>query len=229
VGMPATFSPVIYGEQPLAYQWQLNGLNISGATNVALSIPFANWTNAGTYCVVVSNEFGSVTGSSVVLTVLRSPLWFDTALGGIVVSNDGTHLRLLGLSGVGPVVLFASSNLLAWEPILTNPPVIGALEFTDSEAGRQAWRFYRAAEGAMAGPLRIDVVTPLSQAGDGALPLQVTGLTATGPVIIYASSNLLDWGAVFTNPPTIGPLQYLEESAAGRPQRFYRASEDRSP
>jgi hypothetical protein len=48
-------------------------------------------------------------------------------------------------------------------------------------------------------------------------------------VIIYASSNLLDWSAIFTNPPTIGPLHYLEAPVTGQPVRFYRASEDRWP
>ena len=65
-------------------------------------------------------------------------------------SNDGTHLRVLGASGVGPVVILASGDLQAWEPILTNPPVIGAVEFIDPEAGNQAGRFYRAVEGAVA-------------------------------------------------------------------------------
>jgi len=177
--------------------------------------------------VVANDAFGSVAGPPIVLTVLRSPLYFDTSPGGIMVSNDGTHLRVLGASGVGPVVILASSNLLAWEPILTNPPIIGAVEFIDPEAGNQAGRFYRAVEGAVGGPLRIDIPTALSPVSAGALPLRVTGLTANGPVIIYASSNLLDWRAIFTNPPTIGPLQYLEAPPTGQPVRFYRASESR--
>jgi alpha-tubulin suppressor-like RCC1 family protein len=210
-----------------SYQWQLNGVDLLGATNAALAIPFATWTNAGVYRVVASNMFGSVTGSPIMLTVLRTPLYFDTSPGGILVSNDGTHLRVLGASGVGPVVILASSDLQAWGPILTNPPVIGVVEFNDPEARNQAGRFYRAVEGAVVGPLRIDIPTIPSPASNRSLPLQLTGLTANGPVIIYASSNLLDWSAVFTNPPTIGPLQYLEAPPSGQPVRFYRASESR--
>jgi hypothetical protein len=212
-----------------SYQWQLNGIDLPGKTSAAITIPFATWTNAGLYRVVVSNVFGSVTGPPIMLTVLRTPLYFDTSPGGILVSNDGTHLRVLGASGVGPVVILASSDLQAWEPILTNPPVIGAVEFIDPEAGDPAGRFYRALEGTTAGPLRIDVQPFLSQTGIGVLPLQLTGLTANGPVIIYASSNLLDWSAIFTNPPTVGPLQYREASPSDQRLRFYRASEDRRP
>ena len=191
-----------------SYQWQLNGINLPGATNAVLDVPFVTWTNAGVYQLVTSDLLGSVAGPAITQTVLRTPLYFDTSAGGILVSNDGTHLRVLGASGVGPVVILAGSDLQTWEPILTNPPVIGAVEFLDPDASNPAGRFYRAVEGAVAGPLRIDIEPSLSQAGNGALPLQLTGLTASGPVIIYASSNLLDWSAIFTNPPTIGPLQY---------------------
>ena len=150
-----------------SYQWQLNGKDLAGATNAALAIPFVNWTNAGTYRVVVSNAFGSVTGPAMILTVMRTPLWFDTAPGGIVVSNDGTHLRVLGASGVGPVILLATSDLSAWEPILTNPPAIGAVEFIDTEAGSRAVRLYRAVEGAAAGPLGLP---PVSRSGFSGQP-----------------------------------------------------------
>ncbi len=212
-----------------SYQWQLNGIDLAGATNAALTIPFATWTNAGLYGVVVSNGLGSVTGPPLMLTVLRNPLYFDTSPGGILVSNDGTHLRVLGASGVGPVIILASSDMQAWEPILTNPPAIGAVEFIDPETNNPAGKLYRALEGATAGPLRIDIQPLLSQTRSAAPPLQLTGLTANGPVIIYASSNLLDWSAIFTNPPTVGPLQYREAPASGQPVRFYRASEDRRP
>ena len=108
---------------------------------------------------------GSVTGPPIMLTVLRTPLYFDTSPGGILVSNDGTHLRVLGASGVGPVVILASSDLQAWEPILTNPPVIGTVEFIDSEVGSLSGRLYRALEGAVAGPLRIDIEPSLAPIG----------------------------------------------------------------
>jgi len=136
------------------YQWQLNGLDIPVATTPTLSIGFVTWTNAGIYRLVTSNALARVVGPPIILTVLRTPLRFDNPPQGIELTNGDTHLRLSGASGVGPVVLLASSDLLAWEPVLTNPPVIGPVEFTNVAARNQPRRFYRAYEGAVAGPLQ---------------------------------------------------------------------------
>jgi alpha-tubulin suppressor-like RCC1 family protein len=229
IGQPTVLSAGSPGGALANYQWQLNGMDLPGATTAALTIGFVTWTNAGLYRVIMSNALGYVVGPPIILTVLRTPLQFDTSLGWLQMTNGGFHLRLLGASGVGPVVIYASSNFLAWQPIFTNPAVIGPLEFTDAGISSEPGRFYRATEGEAPGPLWIELATTPAQAGTGKFPLRLTGLTAEGPVVIYASSNLVDWQAVFTNPPTIGPLQYLEGSSTVQPQRFYRASETRQP
>jgi hypothetical protein len=227
VGTSALLTAGSLGRGRASFQWQLNGLDIAGATNAALSIAFVNWTNAGIYRVIVSNTFGSLAGPPIILTVLRTPLKFDTSPAELRMSGDGLHLRLLGASGVGPLVIYGSSNLLTWQPVFTNPAVIGPLEFSDAGISNEPGRFYRATEGEAPGPLWIELVTTPSQVRNQRFPLRLTGLTADGPVVIYASSNLVDWQAVFTNPPTIGPLQYLEGISTVQPQRFYRASEGR--
>ncbi len=124
-------------------------------------------------------------------------------------------------------MLLASSDLRAWEPILTNPPAIGAVEFGDAGGGNPTVRFYRAVEGTAAGTPRVEIAPLYSSTGGGPFLLRVTGLVSEGPVVIYASSNLVDWQTVFTNPPTIGPLQFLEDLATVPAQRFYRACEIR--
>ena len=55
-------------------------------------------------------------------------------------------LQLTNLPGQGPVVLAASTNLLQWVPVFTNPPGLGTFTFTytDSAAGTFPLRFYRA-------------------------------------------------------------------------------------
>ena len=70
VGQAATFSVSATGSQPLSYQWQRNGSNISGATAASYTLASAAATdNGATFRVVVSNTVGSVTSSSATLTV----------------------------------------------------------------------------------------------------------------------------------------------------------------
>ena len=65
----ATFATTVYGLPPLFYQWRINGTNLPGATNAALTISQVSTNQAGPCVVVVTNLFGSVTSAPVTLTV----------------------------------------------------------------------------------------------------------------------------------------------------------------
>jgi len=70
LGQTATFSVVATGTGTLAYQWQKNNSNISGATSSSYTTPATTQSdNASTYRVVVSNSNGSVTSNSATLTI----------------------------------------------------------------------------------------------------------------------------------------------------------------
>ena len=79
-GNSATFNVIVTGSEPLSYQWQLNGTNltdgattngstVSGSTNATLTISAAQTNDSGNYQVTVTNYLGSVTSSVAVLTV----------------------------------------------------------------------------------------------------------------------------------------------------------------
>jgi hypothetical protein len=68
-GLPAGFTVSVTAVGPLSYQWLFNSSAITGATNSALNFASVQFTNAGSYSVVVSNRFGPVTSSNAVLTV----------------------------------------------------------------------------------------------------------------------------------------------------------------
>ncbi|HYF49783.1 MAG TPA: PKD domain-containing protein [Planctomycetota bacterium] len=70
VGQAATFSVTASGTAPLAYQWQKNGANISGANSASYSTPATTLSdNGATFRCVVSNSAGSATSNSATLTV----------------------------------------------------------------------------------------------------------------------------------------------------------------
>jgi hypothetical protein len=56
----ATLSVTASGSEPLSYQWQKGGANLSGATNASLVLDDAQSFDAGSYQVLVSNGAGSV-------------------------------------------------------------------------------------------------------------------------------------------------------------------------
>ena len=68
-GANVTFTVVATGTTPLTYQWQFNGIDITGATLSSLTLSDVHDTEAGSYTVTVANGVGSVTSSTAVLTV----------------------------------------------------------------------------------------------------------------------------------------------------------------
>jgi len=74
-GASASFSVVVSGDPPLSYVWQFNGTNlanggtISGSASGTLNVGSIAPSSAGSYSVVVSNSYGSVTSAVAVLTI----------------------------------------------------------------------------------------------------------------------------------------------------------------
>ncbi len=62
------------GSPTLRYQWRFNGVNIPGQTNSALTLIRMEFTNAGSYSVVVTNPLGSIESSNAVLVVNHAPV-----------------------------------------------------------------------------------------------------------------------------------------------------------
>ncbi len=73
VGSPAAFSVAVTGGAPLAYQWQLSGTNLPGATATNYAVVSANTGNAGSYTVVITNAYGSVTSILAALSLVTNP------------------------------------------------------------------------------------------------------------------------------------------------------------
>jgi hypothetical protein len=69
LGSSVSFSVVASGTSPLSYQWQFNGTNIPGSTGSSHVIPSAQYEDAGSYRVLVSNSVGAAASSNAVLTV----------------------------------------------------------------------------------------------------------------------------------------------------------------
>ncbi|MDB6029218.1 MAG: hypothetical protein JWM68_5441 [Verrucomicrobiales bacterium] len=69
-GATANFNVAAMGMPLLSYQWRFNGSNLTGETTNSLIFSNIQSINAGNYTVVITNNFGSVTSSVAMLTVV---------------------------------------------------------------------------------------------------------------------------------------------------------------
>ena len=100
-GGTANLSVTAAGIQPLAFQWQLNGTNLSGATTNPFSLTNVQPADAGNYSVIVTNVAGSITSAPAALAV-------TFAATGTVVLLAGWDMS--GQSNYGPSPMPATTN-----------------------------------------------------------------------------------------------------------------------
>jgi len=55
--------------------------------------------------------------------------------------------------------------------------------------------------------------------------LNLDGVLTTNPVVLFGSTDLVNWLPLFTNSATTGSFQFLDLTATNLPARFYRAQE----
>ena len=145
-GDTITFSSGQFINRLATFQWQFNGANIDGATNSTLVLENVCWTNSGIYRVVITNPLGSITSPAMSLSGPRGPLLFDASNLFYHPTDGSFQMRLTGSSGVYPVVIYATTNLLDWTPVFTNSPTTNAIDFIDVPSDSSPHRFYRAIE-----------------------------------------------------------------------------------
>ena len=107
------------------------------------------YTNPGAYSVTLTvtdnNQPPKTDTVTNALTVLGPPQ-FDTSPVALQLTAAGLRLTLTNLSGSGNIIVFASTNLQSWTPVLTSPPTAGSLQWTDLAVTNWPARYYRASE-----------------------------------------------------------------------------------
>jgi hypothetical protein len=106
--------------------------------------PPTNFTGTDTFTFTAVDNLGNSATGTVTVAVLPLVLQFNTDPLNLQYTPQGLRLQVDGARGVNPVILYASTNLVDWQPIYTNPPSLGSACFLDSAATNQPKRFYRA-------------------------------------------------------------------------------------
>jgi hypothetical protein len=72
-GGSVTFTGAATGSQPITYQWQRNGSDVSGANSATLTLNNVQAANAGDYRLIAANALGRATSAVATLTVITPP------------------------------------------------------------------------------------------------------------------------------------------------------------
>ena len=96
-GATAIFRVVVTGEPPLSYQWDINGLDLLGATNATLRLNGVTSEDEGNYRVTIRNALGSIVSAKAKLTVVN--LAGDTFQIVALTTNSAAATEHLSLTG----------------------------------------------------------------------------------------------------------------------------------
>jgi hypothetical protein len=103
---------------PLQYQWYFNGSNsLATGTGATLVLPNVTIDAAGTYQVVISNDYGSVTSAPAVLTISGAPVILTQPLDTLVAEGGTAQFTVTAEGSPDPSYqwYFNATNVLAGE------------------------------------------------------------------------------------------------------------------
>jgi hypothetical protein len=202
-GSAATLAVQAIGPS-LNYQWFFNATNaVAGATNNLLSLPALNFSQSGSYSVLVTNAFGAAISQPATLGV-SAQLAVTSSLAITLSGNVGDSLNLEYCDSLVP-----PSN---WQPLATVTLTNTTQDYVDSAALSCGQRFYRGASSpAPLGVTQVPAVTVLGNPGD-VLQLQYSDTPDPGA----------NWLPLATLTLTSTSQVYVDTSAQGV-TRYYRA------
>ena len=134
-GATVRFLALAAGLPPLSYQWQRNGTSLAGATLNSLTLNNVQWSDAGAYTLLVSNQHGSAASSVATLTV-KAPPALTNQLANLIIASGGNASFAVFPIGTGPFTYqwqFNGTNLPGATAAildLTNTPTAGAGVYT---------------------------------------------------------------------------------------------------
>src|SRR5262249_3192364 len=103
-------------------------------------------------------------------------------------------------------------------PVFTNTAP-GLREFMDADAAKYPARFYRMS---WPDPEQRPTISALGVDGGGLFQMHIDSVPGR-PCAVLASTNFVDWEAVFTNLAG-GPVDFPDPETGSFPARFYRTS-----
>jgi len=210
VGTPVDLSVRATSSYPLHYLWYLNNANLIGYnTNCHLLLTNLQFSQSGSYTVVVTNAFGAVTSSPAMLNVI--PAVQRRAVPAInVIGETGSSVNVGYADSLGPALSWQTLDTLS----LTNPPQY----WFDLSTPLPTQRFYRVRQTGTPSVLPsfklISMVPAITVTGNMGDSLRLDYINAVGPTNAWVTLDTV----TLTNTPQL----YFDVTAPGQPKRLYR-------
>lgn len=110
-GSSFSISPSVSGTSPMTYEWRRNGVTLFDATGSYLSRSGVTSADAGTYTLVVTNDWGSVTSPGVTVTVAAAVAPQISGIPETLSVSSGSNFSLsANTSGTSPMALQWNKN-----------------------------------------------------------------------------------------------------------------------
>ncbi len=219
-----TFNVAASGTPAPNFQWRFNNAPIANATASSYTIVNAQTTNAGSYSVILSNVAGSVTSSSVVLTVLVPPTL--TSQPHSQTANVGANANFaFTCTGSQPLIFQWTKNNGIISGATADQLTLTNVQFAD--AGTYVGTVFNSAgtnstSNAVLSVVQMQTSSP-TVTPDGLFQFTINGAPGPG-YIVEGSSNLIDWLQIAVLTNDTGTAQFNDSASTNYPQFFYRVS-----
>jgi len=120
------------GTAPLTYQWMLNSAPISGATTNPFTLYNAQFTDSGTYSVLVTNSLGNVLSSNALINVTNVPPDITSQPLSLSIATSSNATFSVTANGTAPLTYQWMLNTLPISGATTNPFTIINAQLTNS-------------------------------------------------------------------------------------------------
>ena len=195
---PTTFVVMSVGTPALLYQWRFNGGVISSAgnssaTNAGLILARVQATNAGSYDVIVMNNYGSVTSRVALLTVTNSSGVNVTNSAPVITHQPGSQTANEG-DTASFTVAATGSPAVAYQWYFSGQPIDSATNATAAQAVLSLPNV----QGNTAGYYHVVVTNSLGSVTSAVVSLTVTN--SAGQVFLPYQTNA-NGGFIVVSPP----------------------------
>jgi hypothetical protein len=222
VGTNFSLSAGVTGAPPVSWQWNTNGVPITGATSSSYTVNNAQTTDSGAYTVIITNPGGSVTSSVASVAVgyapviLQQPAPFINSIGssnafGVTVSGSVPFQFQWFKDGIA--LAYGTNSQLIFSALQTNDMGSYFLAVTNlfgSVESSNGW---------------LTVLTPLNNSLPSVVSNQF-GFYLSGPAgvsfVVETTTNLQLWTPLATNVFGTNAYLFQDPSAATNPVLFYR-------